>query len=274
MKFISDNGKFVVSDKPVLHADNSSYRYGDGLFETMKIVNGEIRLQAYHFERLFTSLSHLKYVVPKLFTPTYLQEHILKLCKKNKCDAYGRVRLSVYRGNGGLYDEGKVFHFLIESWPLNMSMKQLNENGLVIDVFNGAAKSCDALSNLKSANFLPYVMAAIFAKEQKLNDCLILNSNGSIADATIANVFIVANKILYTPGLDQGCVNGVMRKHILTALSNTDFEVREVPLTIQDVMNADEVFLTNAMSGIRWVRQFKQKAYTNEVCKEIYNRFV
>jgi len=153
-------------------------------------------------------------------------------------------------------------------------MKQLNENGLVIDVFNGAAKSCDALSNLKSANFLPYVMAAIFAKEQKLNDCLILNSNGSIADATIANVFIVANKILYTPGLDQGCVNGVMRKHILTALSNTDFEVREVPLTIQDVMNADEVFLTNAMSGIRWVRQFKQKAYTNEVCKEIYNRFV
>ena len=242
MNSICFNGKFFSADEPVLLASNRGYRYGDGLFETMKVQQGNIL--------------------------------ILHLCKKNKCEQLGRVRLSVFRGNGGLYDEEKALQYLIECWPLNESVSKLNENGLVIDIYSEAEKSCDKFSNLKSANFLPYSMAALYAKEKKVNDCLVLNSTGSIADSTIANLFVIKNGIIVTPGLDEACVNGVMRRHLLKEIPNAGYDTREVTVSVNDLANADEVFLTNAINGIRWVRQFRDKLYTNIKTTEIYNRFI
>jgi branched-chain amino acid aminotransferase len=274
MNSICFNGKIIPGDKPVLMASNRSYRYGDGLFETMKLLNGHIVLEQFHFERLFAGMSLLKFDVSKLFTAQRIQQEILQLCQKNGCDKMARVRLSVFRGNGGLYDEDKTLQYLIECWPLNESVNKLNENGLVIDVYQDARKSCDKFSNLKSANFLPYTMAAQYAKENKLNDCLVLNTKGGIADATIANVFIIKDGVISTPALDEGCVNGVMRKYLIEKLRGMSYELREGALTINDLGNANEVFLTNAISGIRWVRQFRDKMFTNLKTMEIYNRFV
>jgi branched-chain amino acid aminotransferase len=151
---------------------------------------------------------------------------------------------------------------------------KLNENGLVIDVYPDAEKSCDKFSNLKSANFLPYSMAAQYARENKLNDCLVLNNSGGIGDSTIANLFIIKNEIIRTPGLEEGCVNGVMRRHLIEKLQATGYELREEALTVSNLKAADEFFLTNAINGIRWVKQFRDKIYTNVKTIEIYNRFV
>jgi branched-chain amino acid aminotransferase len=107
MKSICVNGKIMAADEPALMASNRGYRYGDGLFETMKVVNGAILLLPLHFERFFNGLSLLKFEIPPLFTAEKLQQQILQLCKKNDCEKLGRVRLSVFRGNGGLYDEDK-----------------------------------------------------------------------------------------------------------------------------------------------------------------------
>jgi len=208
-------------------ASNRGYRYGDGLFETMKVMNGRILLAGYHFERLFASLFLLKYEIPGLITKEKLEQDILHLCKKNGCEKLARVRLSVFRGNGGLYDDDKMLQYLVECWPLHDSANRLNENGLVIDVYPDAPKNCDKFSNLKSANFLPYIMAAHYAKENKLNDCLVLNTAGSIADSTIANVFIIKNNVVITPGLESGCINGVMRRHLLARMTELGDEVRE-----------------------------------------------
>jgi branched-chain amino acid aminotransferase len=162
--------------------------------------------------------------------------------------------------------------YLVECWPLNESVNKLNENGLVIDIYREAEKSCDKFSNLKSANFLPYSMAALFAKQNKLNDCLVMNSKGGIADSTIANLFIIKNGVIITPGLDDACVNGVMRRHLLTELPVAGYEVRESSLSVNDLLTADEVFLTNAINHIRWVRQCSNKVYANEKTMEIYER--
>ena len=151
-------------------------------------------------------------------------------------------------------------------------MNRLNENGLVIDVFPDAAKSCDKYANLKSANFLPYSLAALFAKENKLNDCLLLNTAGHIADSTIANVFVISGEIIRTPGLDQGCVQGVMRRHLLAEMKLAGYPVTETAVSVSDFENADEVFLTNAINGIRWVRAFRDKTFTNSRTVEIYKR--
>ncbi len=274
MNSICFNGKIISGAEPVLMASNRGYRYGDGLFETMRVLNSRILLAGYHFERLFTSFSLLKYEVPGLVTKEKLEQDILHLCKRNGCEKLARVRLSVFRGNGGLYEDDKMLQYLIECWPLNESVNKLNENGLVIDIYPDAQKSCDKFSNLKSANFLPYTMAAHYAKENKLNDCLVLNATGSIADSTIANVFIIKNNVVITPGLESGCINGVMRRHLLARMPDAGYAVRETEVFVNDIETADEFFLTNAVNGIRWVRQFKDMIYTNVKTIEIYNRFV
>jgi branched-chain amino acid aminotransferase len=274
MNSICFNGKIIPADEPVLLASNRGYRYGDGLFETMKVAKGKILLSDHHFERLFAGLALLQFEIPRLFLRQKTEDEIVSLCKKNNCEGLARVRLSVFRGNGGLYDEDKGLQYLIECWPLTESVSKLNENGLVIDVFPGAENSCDKFSNLKSANFLPYSMAALYAKEKKLNDSLVLNTTGGIADSTIANLFIIKNAIVITPGLEEGCVNGVMRQYLLKKLQAADYAVQEATLSVNDIIAADEVFLTNAIHGIRWVRQFRDISYSNVKTVEIYNRFI
>ena len=274
MNSICFNGKILAAEEPVLLVSNRGYRYGDGLFETMKIVKGVITLEQFHFERLFAGLSLLKLVSPKLLTKEKLQQEILSLCKKNNCDKLARVRLSFFRGNGGLYDEDKTAQYIIECWLLNESVNKLNENGLVIGVYPDVRKSCDKFSNLKSANFLSYSMAAQYAEENKLNDCIVLNTADNIADSTIANVFIIKNGIVFTPPLTEGCVNGVMRRHVIEGLKVSGIGYKEEALTVNDLMTADEVFLTNAIKGISWVKQFNDNVYSNEKTVEIYTSII
>lgn len=272
--FICLNGKILRAEDPVLLASNRGYRYGDALFETMKVASKNILLETYHFERLFAGLRLLQFEVPKLLTREKLCKEVLLLAEKNNCGDLARIRLSVFRGNGGVYDEERTPQYLIECWPLNESLNRLNENGLVIDVFPAARKSCDSFSHLKSANYLPYTMAAIYAKANKLNDCLVLNTDGNIADGTIANIFLIKEGVVITPGPDQGCVNGVMRRHLLEKMKDAGYSIQENPVSVSTLEEADEIFLTNAISGIRWVKQFREKVYSNNLTVEIYNRFI
>lgn len=272
--FICLNGKILRAEDPVLLASNRGYRYGDALFETMKVASKNILLETYHFERLFAGLRLLQFEMPKLLTREKLRNEVILLVEKNYCGNLARIRLSVFRGNGGVYDEERTPQYLIECWPLNESLNRLNENGLVIDIFPAARKSCDSFSHLKSANYLPYTMAAIYAKANKLNDCLVLNKDGNIADATIANVFLIKEGVVITPGPDQGCVNGVMRRHLLEKMNDAGYSIQENPVSVSTLEEADEVFLTNAISGIRWVKQFRDNVYSNNLTVEIYNRFI
>lgn len=264
----------MTADQPVLMADNRGYRYGDGLFETMKIENGLLRLFSFHTDRLWSGMQLLKLEIPKLFTPEKLLADILQLCKKNQCNDLGRVRLSVFRGNGGLYDSDKTLQYLIEAWPLNESVSRLNENGLVIGIFPDARKSCDLFSQLKSANYLPYTMAAQYAKEQQLNDCLLLNQYGNIADSTIANIFILKGEEWLTTSLSEGCVNGVMRRHLLLQMQEKGYQIKEAIIRTTDLQEAKEIFLSNAIYGLKWVRQFGDKQFGNTETTKIYRDIV
>ena len=145
-----------------------------------------------------------------------------------------------------------------------------DREGLVLDVFPDARKSCDVFANLKSASHLIYVMAARFAKENKLNDCLLLNTDGRICDATIANLFWIKDEIIFTPPLSEGCIAGVKRRYLMERLQTTGLRLREENCEISDLENADELFLTNAIQGIRWVKQFRNKSYTNSITGKIF----
>ncbi len=261
-EYINWNGKIVEKDKFHISPDNRSFRYGDGFFETMKIVNNNILLAGFHFTRFFSSLQLLSFDVPVLFTQEYFTEQIQNLLKKNKHSSLARVRMMIYRGNGGLFDPENLHpNFVIQTWPLQETINELNTNGLDIDIYTEARKVCDSFSMVKSNNYLSYAMAALWAKKNKLNDCVLLNPYNNICDSVIANIFIVQNNLIKTPAITQGCVNGVARSYLIECCKNNNIAISETTISVQDMVDASEVFLTNAVAGIRWVRQLGERMY-------------
>jgi branched-chain amino acid aminotransferase len=272
-RLIHFNGKILPAEQALIGAGSRGLRYGDGLFETMRVVNGRIALQDLHVERLLRGMAILQFDLPAFFDAAHLAEAVLVLCKRMKIEAGARIRLNVFRGNGGLYDpESHHPNIVIEAWPLKLPTS-LHENGLVIDIYTEARKHPDILANLKTNNYLPYILAALYVKNNRLNDCLLLNSAGRICDATIANVFWVKDGKVFTPPLSEGGVAGVMRKYLLEQVSG-DHAVQEALLTPETLGEADEVFLTNAIQGIRWVRAFRDKQYANEVATALFKNYV
>lgn len=275
-EYINWNGNIVKKDDFHISPDNRSFRYGDGFFETMKIVNGNILLAGFHFTRFFSSLQLLSFDVPVLFTQEYFTEQVQHLVTKNKHSSHARVRLMVYRGNGGLYDpENHYPNFVIQSWPLEKTVDDLNTNGLDIDIYTEARKVSDSFSMVKSNNYLPYAMAALWAKKNKLNDCLLLNPYDNICDSTIANIFIVQNNLIKTPALAEGCVNGVARAYLIESCKKDNIPVDETTISAEDILHASEVFLTNAVAGIRWVKQLGERSYNQpSIARQLYNDYM
>lgn len=273
MIYFNYNGKIFAEGSVVIGPDSRALRYGDGLFETMKIANGELEMIDEHFARLWKGMKMLQFDVPKHFTPDKLVEEVSLLVKKNQQGGNVRVRLNIFRGDGGLYDaKNHLPSYIIQSWKLPDDSGTWNSNGLVLGVYRDARKSCDALSNLKHNNYLPYVLAALKARGEKWNDAIVLNSNNHIADTSIANIFLIRDRVVYTPALNQGCVAGVMRHKIIRELAALEWKVVEQEINETDLQQADEVFVTNSIYNLRWVQQIEGKKYTNELTRKIYSQ--
>ncbi len=266
------NGKFFKEGTAIAGPGNRGLRYGDGVFETMKLLDGNLELADAHFARLWKGMQVLGFDIPKLMSPEKLTEEIKGLVKKNGQEKKARIRLQAFRGDGGLYDNtGSQFNYCIESWELAGDNDSLNSNGLELGMYTAARKSCDVLANLKHCNFLPYALAALHAKKEKWNDALLLNQHERICDSTIANIFVIKNEAVFTPALSEGCVAGVMREQVIATLKASNWKVKEVPLTIEDLMSAEEVFLTNSIYNIRWVKSIGNSDYKNAVTQKIYS---
>lgn len=258
------NGQLFREGKAVISPDNRSFRYGDGLFETMRVLNGNIVFKKLHFERLLKGMKLLRFDVPDFFTAAHLEADIMALCKKNRIEKDAVIRMNVFRSDGGLFDLDNMRpNYIIQS----MQAAQLKDgtSGISVDVYKDATKACNIFSEVKSNNFLPYVMAVLFAKQHKLGDALILNQYGRVAESAIANIFIIKGGVLYTPPLSEGCVAGVARRHLLQQLPGLGYTVEDKVVTVDDLVQADEIFLTNVVKGIRPVIKFGTRKYTPNI---------
>ncbi|MEO9022900.1 MAG: aminotransferase class IV [Ginsengibacter sp.] len=272
--FFIYNGKYFPQNEPVISVVNHGLRYGDGLFETMRMQEGRILNVDFHFERFFSGMRTLQFNIPDFFSQNFFLFEVNKLLLRNSNQKNARIRLMAFRGDGGISDNENNFpEYIIEEWPLSEKI-ELNENGLIVDVFPDIRKSCDHFSNLKSNNYLPSVMAGLFAKKNKLNDAIILNAYDRICESSIANICIIKSKNVFTPPLSEGCVAGTMRRWMLEKFSLKDCTVTEKILSIDDVLGADELFLTNAIHPVRWVKSFRGNIYENRVTKKIYQEII
>jgi len=261
MRYINYNGTILNESSPVIGASNRGLRYGDGLFETISYKKGHFVLIEQHLNRLWHGMEMMQFELPKLFNRAFVSEQLKKLVSKNN-DNPARVRLMVFRSDGGLYDpENMKPNFIIQSWPLLTATNELNGNGLDLCIYEDARKTCDAFANIKHNNYLPYLMGALHAKKHHFNDAVILNQEGHICDSTIANIFIIKNNCIFTPALHQGCVSGIMRNFLLEALPSMSYEVLETSISVEMLLDADEVFLSNAIYNIRWVKSVESSLY-------------
>jgi branched-chain amino acid aminotransferase len=135
-------------------------------------------------------------------------------------------------------------------------------------------KTSDFFSTIKSNNYLGYAMAAKWAVENGLDDTLLTNTFDRVADATIANVFIVTDGVIKTPLLTEGCVSGVMRKYLLNCFEEDSIPFSEAKISCNELLNASEVFLTNAIYGIRWVQKVGTSNYKNSSSALLHTKFI
>jgi branched-chain amino acid aminotransferase len=265
VSYINYNGKIFSTNENIIAAQNRGLRYGDGIFETMKFKNGNLILSDEHFARLWKGMQLLKFEIPKLFSPEKLEAEIVALATKNKLTA-ARIRLTIIRGDGGIYDaKNHTPNYIIEAIALPEDNGPINSNGLQLCFYEAAKKSIDTFSNCKTNNYLPYFMGALHAKENHCNDAIILNSEGNVCDSTIANIFFIKDNVIHTPALTQGCVAGVMRKFLVDKIRNLGFDVHESVVTKNDLLEADEIFLSNSIYNIRWVGGLENNIYSNTI---------
>jgi branched-subunit amino acid aminotransferase/4-amino-4-deoxychorismate lyase len=183
-----------------------------------------------------------------------------------------RVRVTISKGNGGLFDiEENAFQLLIENYPLPQEAYELNENGLVIGFYDNIKKTTDAFSNYKTGNHLIYNMAAAFSKKQKWNEAFVSNCNNHVCDSTISNIFIVTKETIVTPPLTDGCIDGIMRQYLVQQFQEKNIGFRQDSLTKEAILNADEVFVTNCTMGIKWVKQVENKTYITSKAATLFH---
>ncbi len=272
--FFIYNNQYFRSGVPVISAQNRSFKFGDGLFETMRLHDGKIFNVALHFERLNEAMALLNLHLPSFFSKEYFIDTVNQLSIKNSISFAARIRLTVFHAGENIFDaEEQPANFLIEAFPLPREI-QLNEKGLIVDVFPGARKCHDRFSHIKSNNYLASVMAIQFAKKNKIDETLLLNSYNRICESSVANIFIVKGQDIFTPPLSEGCIAGVMRRFLLEKLSFKNFAMKEKELTVEDVLSADELFLTNSIQLVKWVEGFRNKRYENYKVKEIFSYIV
>jgi len=262
------NGTFYPETAALFTADNRAFRYGDSLFETIHCNGTQIQLFGEHMERLQLGMSHLRMEIPDNFSQT-IETNIKSLITKNKSFLGTRIRLSVFRNSGGLYTpKTNRISFLIESSKLDSPNYYLNKKGLTIGLFDSYKKASNSMSGFKTGNSLPFILAGLHKDEMKWDDCLLLNERQNLVESVSSNLFIVKDGILYTPSLESGAMNGIMREQIIQIALNLGITVYDDCIMKPDqLMDADEIFLTNAIVGIRWVVAYEERRYFNRSSK-------
>jgi branched-chain amino acid aminotransferase len=269
-KYLLYNNKCYPVDEPIFKVNNRSFRYGDGLFETIRLIKGNLHLFDYHIERILNGAEFLKLEFPKNWNEAFFKKKVNELLEKNQEFENGKIRLSIFRADGGTYaPKSSKANLLIEYEPLNSDSFILNKKGLKMEVFSEMEKTSNPFSNFKSSNALIYVLASIYRKEEGLNDCFIVNSQNRIIEGISSNLFIVKDGSLITPPLSEGCVAGVMRSYLLNLLEQKDIEYRMAPIQLEDLFQAQEIFLTDSIKGIRWVGSYKVKRYNLSLAEQL-----
>lgn len=253
MSEINFNGEHISSDSPFLGSANRAFRYGDGIFESIRMFEGKIPFLKMHFLRLQEGARLLRLDLPTYLDPDFIAKEIGLLT--GDCQN-ARIRLVLFRKDGGLYTPlSNAVSYLIEFEPLSSINFEFPPVGLKLGICPFYLAVFHHLSAIKSCNRLQNIVAVIYAKENEYDDCLILNTKDEIAESSSSNIFFIRGKHLFTPPLTSGCIAGTIRNFIIEHAGTLGFTIEEMSVHKNELHRFEEVFLTNAIQGIRPVKQ-------------------
>lgn len=258
------NGKLVDAQSAKLDFSNRGFQYGDALFETIRVINNKIMFWEEHYFRLMSSMRIMRMEIPANFSPENLEQFILELIEANKlANKPVKVKFNVYRNADGLYTpSSNEVGYVITVKPIESPFFVKNTDFVEVELFKDHYVNSGLLSTLKSNNKLLHILASIFAKENDYNNCLLLNEKKSVIETTNGNLFILKDKVLKTPPLTDGPLNGIIRKQIIEIVKDLDgFEMKEESISPFELQKADELFYTNAIQGIVSITKYRKKEY-------------
>ena len=272
---INLNGTILEKHKAAISISNRGLNYGDALFETLRVSGGKIYFWEDHYFRLMASMRILRMEIPMNFTQEYLEKQILAIIEANGAitGAY-RVKILVWRQEGGFYSPTiNEIQFSVACSDLQNPFYLLRQNQYEVELFKDHYITSGLLSTLKTNNKVINVLGSIYAKENKYDNCLLLNEKKQIVEALNGNIFLVKGDTIKTPPLKDGCLKGIMRKQILAILADLyDYDVQEVSISPFELQKADEMFVTNVITGIQSITKYRKKQYTNIIAKELLGK--
>jgi branched-chain amino acid aminotransferase len=270
---INFNGVILDSDFQ-LSVNNRSFLYGDGVFETLKIVDNTILFFEDHYFRLMASMRIVRMEIPLSFTLEFLESQILSLVNQLAIENSARVRITVYRNEGGYYAPNQnSVSYVVQAAPLSNKTYTIEKSNFEVDLYKDFAVTKQLLSTLKTTNKMIHVTASIFAKENQLESCLLINDSKNVIEAISGNLFMLMGNTLITPPISEGCLNGIMRKQIITLakqFETIDFVEREI--SPFDIQKADELFITNVIQGIQPITKYRKKEFEIKLALQLLEK--
>lgn len=270
---INFNGVILDSDFQ-LSVNNRSFLYGDGVFETLKIVDNTILFFEDHYFRLMASMRIVRMEIPLSFTLEFLESQILSLVNQLAIENSARVRITVYRNEGGYYAPNQnSVSYVVQAAPLSDKTYTIEKSNFEVDLYKDFAVTKQLLSTLKTTNKMIHVTASIFAKENQLESCLLVNDSKNVIEAISGNLFMLMGNTLITPPTSEGCLNGIMRKQIITLakqFETIDFVEREI--SPFDIQKADELFITNVIQGIQPITKYRKKEFEIKLALQLLEK--
>ena len=253
---------------------NRGFLFGDSVFETIKVLDNKVLFLEDHYFRLMASMRICRMEIPMNLTMEYFESQIINLIEVLTPSKSFRVRFSVYRNAEGFYlPKSREVQFIITATPLENDLYKIDERNYEVELYKDFYVSKQLLSSLKTNNKMLQVMGSIFSNENGYNNCLVVNEDKNVVEALQSNLFMKTGNVVITPPVSDGCLNGVMRKQILEILKKIDgIEVKETSISPFDLQKADELFLTNVISGIQPITKYRKKEYTSDFANEVVKR--
>ena len=268
---VNYNGK-ITENTAISMEENRAFLYGDAVFETLKTLDGKILFAEDHYFRLMASMRILRMEIPVVFTQEYLEEQVKSLLSAmDGTHASYRVRITCYRKNGGKYTpKNRSIDYIISAEPLNTTVYTMDNSDYEVEIYKDFHVSKHLLSTLKTTNKLVHITASIFAEENNYQNCLLINDEKNIIEAIQSNIFLVKDNIISTPKLEDGCLNGIMRKQIIQLIEKAEnLVLEERSISPFELQKADELFLTNTIQGIQPITKYRKKSYQNVVSTQL-----
>lgn len=269
---INYNGNLINPEDLKLSQENRAFKYGDGIFETVKIQNNKILFWEDHYFRLMASMRIVRMKIPDFFTPEFLQEQIIQVITANQLENSSvRIKLNISRKQGGLYTpQSNDIDYIISVKELTNKFYTISDDYYEVALYKDHYIAPDLLSTIKSNNRIINVVGSIYAKENDFSNCFLLNTNKMVVEALNGNLFLVKDKVIKTPPVSDGCLKGILRKQLIQIIEKLpEYELVEASISPFELQKADELFITNVIHGIQPVSKFRKKTYVNATARRL-----